>query len=172
MPCALQAGEASVAQGVEAVRKRLEKALNQLETGSLSDEDTLKQIESYKARWPSVPQAQAELTNSRRKPQELQPQSGNGKPASSSTPWTPRIGDSVRVLRIGNSIGRVSHGCHMGMYPRLALAQLCTSSSSANQNAGASTQLSFLGAALRMRSWLRLWLQRISSVLGCCPCAL
>lgn len=101
-----QDGEASVVQGTEAVRRRLEEVLTQLEAGLCSDDDVQKRMESFKARWPSVSQAQAELTQARRKPKDVQEQSGKAEAAGSAS-WKPAVGDSVRLLRMGDSTGKV-----------------------------------------------------------------
>ena len=103
----VQDGEANVAQGVEAVRRRLEDALNGMEAGSLSDDEAFKRIDSFKARWPSISQAQAELTNSRRRPQELQLGGASPGTGGKAKAWKPQLGDSVRLLRIGDSSAKV-----------------------------------------------------------------
>ena len=104
--CLWQDGEASVAQGTAAVRRRLEEVLTQLQAGACSDDDVQKRIESFQARWPSVSQAQAELTHARRKPKDVQEQSGKAEAAGTAS-WKPSIGDTVRLLRMGDSTGKV-----------------------------------------------------------------
>ncbi|KAK9833029.1 hypothetical protein WJX74_004733 [Apatococcus lobatus] len=102
----LKDGDASVAQGTEAVKRRLDQVLNQLQAGSCSDEDVVRRMESFKARWPSVSQAQAELTNSRRKPKAFHKRRDQAAGSPSAT-RAPHIGDTVRLLRIGDSMGKV-----------------------------------------------------------------
>ncbi len=105
--CVAQDGDANVVEGIEAVRRRLEEALNSMDAHKLSDEEAFKRIDWLKARWPSTSQAQTELTNSRRRPKELQQGAVSANASTKSEAWQPRVGASVRLLRVGDTTGKV-----------------------------------------------------------------